>query len=262
MQLTRFTFTVGTLAFLCVTGSDLTAQEVPKPEKMRSSMTEIWEPPVDVVTPGSAEKTGSTSAPSDALILFDGQHLAAWENKEGNPTEWKVHDGVFTVNKGSGDIFTKQSFVDFQLHIEWKVPEGITGENQARGNSGIFLQNKYEIQVLDSYQNKTYINGQAGSIYKQTPPLKNAMRPPGQWNVFDIIYTAPRFRDDGRLFTPAYVTVIHNGVVIHNHTQITGHTPNTGLPKYKPHGSGPIRLQDHGDRSEAISFRNIWIRDM
>ncbi|MDH3651924.1 MAG: DUF1080 domain-containing protein, partial [Saprospiraceae bacterium] len=229
----------------------LLAQEIPEPMKMKSAMTEIWEPEVVAVTPGVPDDNGATKAPSDAVVLFDGKDLSAWENKDGKEAGWMVHDGVFTVEKGTGDIFTKQKFEDFQLHIEWKVPAGITGENQARGNSGIFLQNVYEIQVLDSYENRTYKNGQAGSIYKQSPPLKNAMRPPGQWNVFDIIYTAPRFKDDGTLFHPAYVTVIHNGVVIQNHTQITGHTPNTGLPRYTAHGKGSIRLQDHRDPSEA-----------
>jgi len=241
---------------------NLCAQVNDKPMKMQSAMTELWEPVPEIVTPGQADITGSTTAPSDAIVLFDGKNLAAWENKDGKAAEWTVHDDVFTVNKGKGDIFTKQSFEDFQLHIEWSVPEGVTGEGQRRGNSGIFLQNVYEVQVVDSYENLTYVNGQAGSVYKQSPPLKNAMRPPGGWNVFDIIYTAPRFKENGTLILPAYVTVIHNGVVIQNHTQITGHTPNTGLPKYKPHGPGPIRLQDHNDPSEAISFRNIWIREM
>ncbi len=229
---------------------------------MKPAMTEVWEPMIPVVTPGEKSNDGFVGAPSDAIILFDGKDLSAWENKDGEAAEWLVHDGVFTVKKGTGDIFTRQAFEDFQLHVEWLIPENISGENQARGNSGIFLQNRYEIQVLDNYQNSTYINGQAGSIYKQTPPLKNAMRPPGKWNVFDIIYTAPRFKEDGRLFSAARVTVIHNGVLIQNNTQITGHTPNTGLPKYTAHGKGPIRLQDHRDPSEPISFRNIWIREL
>ncbi|NND34484.1 MAG: DUF1080 domain-containing protein [Saprospiraceae bacterium] len=239
----------------------ISAQEK-RPVKMESAMTEIWEPAIEVVTPGQANPDGTVSAPSDAIVLFDGTDLSAWTNKDGAAAEWIVHDGVFTVNKGTGDILTKQSFEDFQLHIEWQVPQGISGESQYRGNSGIFLQNKYEIQLLDSYKNTTYINGQAGSIYKQAPPLKNAMAPPGQWNTYDIIYTAPRFKENGSLFSPAKVTVIHNGVVIQNNTQITGHTPNVGLPKYRAHGPGPIKLQDHGDPSAPLSFRNIWIREM
>ncbi len=238
------------------------AQEIPKPMKMKSAMTEIWEPEVPIVTPGEPGENGGTMAPSDAIKLFDGKDLSAWEHRDGKPAQWLVENGVFTVNKGTGDIFTKQAFEDFQLHIEWKVPQVISGEGQARGNSGIFLQNIYEVQVLDSYQNRTYKNGQAASIYKQTPPLKNAMRAPGEWNVFDIIYVAPRFKANGDLFYPAHVTVIHNGIVVQNHTQITGHTPNTGLPRYQAHGKGPIRLQDHGDPSEPLSFRNIWIREL
>lgn len=238
------------------------AQDTKDPIQMTADMTKRWAPVPEVVTPGQPDGTGSTTAPSDATVLFDGTDMSAWENKDGHAAEWTVHDGVFTVNKGTGDVFTKQSYTDFQLHIEWLVPQGITGEGQRRGNSGIFLQNMYEVQVVDSYENPTYVNGQAGSIYKQTAPLKNAMRPPGGWNVYDIIYTAPRFKENGALIVPAYVTVMHNGIVVQNHTQITGDTPNVGLPKYQPHGPGPIRLQDHGDPSEALSFRNVWIREM
>jgi hypothetical protein len=254
---------VGTWLFLLsfISWGTSVAQDK-KPMKMESAMTEIWEPTIEVVTPGNLTPNGTYSAPSDAIVLFDGTDLSAWVNKDGAAAEWTVHDGVFTVNKGTGDIMTKQSFQDFQLHIEWQVPQNISGESQYRGNSGVFLQNKYEVQLLDSYQNATYINGQAGSIYKQTPPLKNAMQPPGQWNIYDIIYTAPRFKDNGILFSPARVTVLHNGVVIQNNTQITGHTPNVGLPKYTAHGPGPIKLQDHGDPSAPLSFRNIWIREM
>lgn len=240
----------------------LHAQESRQIPKMESAMTEIWEPAIEVVTPGKPMPDAIITAPSDAIILFDGGDLTSWQDKNGEAAKWLVHDGVFTVNKGTGDLFTKQSFEDFQLHLEWLVPADISGKSQYRGNSGVFLQNTYEIQVLDSYQNPTYINGQAGSVYKQTPPLVNAMRPPGQWNTYDIIYTAPRFKENGALFSPASVTVIHNGIVIQNNTQITGHTPNVGLPKYTVHGKGPIRLQDHGDPSAPLSFRNIWIREM
>jgi hypothetical protein len=246
----------------CLVLLTLHAQEPRQIPKMESAMTEIWEPTIEVVTPGRSMPDGTVTAPSDAIVLFDGKDLSSWHDKNNEPAKWQVHDGVFTVNKGTGDIFTKQSFEDFQLHIEWMVPANISGESQYRGNSGIFLQNTYEIQVLDSYQNPTYINGQAGSIYKQSPPLKNAMRPPGQWNTYDIIYTAPRFKENGALFSPGRVTVIHNGIVIQNNTLITGHTPNVGLPKYTAHGKGPIRLQDHDDPSAPLSFRNIWIREM
>lgn len=236
--------------------------QVPKPGLMKPDMTEFWEPEVKVVTPGKPAANAVITAPSDAIILFDGKYLSKWKDKNGNAAQWVVKNGVFTVKKGTGDISTTQEFNDFQLHIEWLIPVGITGTSQARGNSGIFFQGIYELQVLDNYNNRTYANGQAGSMYKQGPPLKNAMRPPGEWNVYDVIYTAPRFKEDSSLFSPARVTVIHNGVLIQNNTTLSGDTPYIGLPKYKYHGKGSIKLQDHGDPSEPISFRNIWIREL
>ena len=229
---------------------------------MKPEMTEFYVPVPAVVTPGKVTSNAYITAPSDAIILFDGRDLSKWKNKDGGAAQWDVKDGVFTVKKGTGDISTVQEFNDFQLHIEWSVPSKITGSGQARGNSGIFLQGVYELQVLDNYNNQTYTNGQAGSIYKQTAPLKNAMRPPGDWNVYDVIYTAPRFKEDSTLFLPARVTVIHNGVIVQNNTTITGNTPYIGLPKYKFHGKGPVKLQDHGDPSAPLSFRNIWIREL
>ncbi|HEY0055365.1 MAG TPA: DUF1080 domain-containing protein [Pedobacter sp.] len=234
--------------------------QIPGEPKYTAELTEFWNPEVPVVTPGRIAEM--TAPPADAIVLFNGTDLSKWKDSKGSDAKWTVKNGVFTVKKGTGDISTKQEFNDFQLHIEWSVPKNITGKGQLRGNSGIFLQGIYEVQVLDSYNNRTYANGQAGSIYKQAPPLKNAMRPPGEWNVYDIIYTAPRFKESGTLFTPAYVTVIHNGVLIHNNLQIRGDTPYIGLPKYTPHGKGPISLQDHGDPSEPLSFRNIWIREL
>lgn len=238
------------------------AQEIPKPLPMKPGMTEFWEPEIGVVTPGDHQDNAFISAPSDAIVLFDGKDLSEWKDKDGNEAKWTVHDGVFTVKKGTGDITTKKEFEDFQLHVEFQIPEDITGTSQARGNSGIFLQNRYEVQVLDNYKNRTYANGQVGSIYKQSRPLVNPMRPPGSWNVYDIIYTAPRFKEDGSLFSKATVTVILNGVVVQNHTTILGTTEYIGLPDYEAHGKAPIKLQDHGDPSEPISFRNIWIREM
>jgi hypothetical protein len=164
-----------------------------------------------------------------------------------------------TVQKGAGDIRTKQAFGDCQLHIEWRAPVEVIGDSQGRGNSGIFLQSTYEVQVLDSYNNRTYSNGQAASIYKQHMPLVNACRPPGEWQTYDIIYEAPIFHDDGTLARPAFITVIHNGVLVQNHVMLKGHTPYIGLPKYTAHGKLPIRLQDHGN---PVSFRNIWIREL
>lgn len=240
--------------------SAMAQNQYPEPEPMRPGMSEYWTPQPKVVTPGDIH---TNSAPSDAVVLFDGKDLSAWtSSKNGGPAEWTVGDGVFTVDKKKGDIQTRRSFENFQLHLEWCVPEGITGTSQARGNSGVFLQNMYEIQILDNYENETYVNGQAGSVYKQTPPLANAMRKPGEWNVYDIIYSAPVFKEDGTYRVPPRVTVIQNGVVLQYNTTILGTTEYIGFPKVVPHGAGPIRLQSHGDKSAPISFRNIWIREM
>lgn len=241
-----------------------TAQQAgPPTEKfpMKPEMTEFWDPEVRVVTPGKPDANAATTAPSDAVVLFDGKDLSKWKDKDGE-AEWTVKDGAFTVKKGTGDIETKQTFNDFQLHIEWRIPADIAGQSQGRGNSGIFMQGIYELQVLDSYNNRTYANGQAGSIYKQTPPLVNAMRKPGEWNMYDVVFTAPRFKENGTLFSPARITVLHNGVIVQNNFEIRGNTPYIGLPKYTAHGKGPIALQDHGDPSKPISYRNIWIREL
>ena len=245
---------------LMAAGASAQQKEYPKQEKMKPGMSEYWTPQPRVVAPGD-EKT--SSAPNDAIVLFDGKDLSAWTNGDGTAEAgWTVKKGIVTVDKSKGDIVTKQKFGSFQLHLEWRVPEGITGESQARGNSGVFLQDKYEIQILDCYQNETYVNGMTGSIYKQTPPLVNAMRKPGEWNVYDIIYTAPVFKEDGTYLYHPYVTVIQNGVVLQNHTEIWGTTEYIGWPRTVKHAEGPIRLQSHGDPSAPISFRNIWIREM
>lgn len=238
----------------------LNAQEKKYPERaaMTPQMSEYWQPQPPVVIPGKACEV-VVPAPSDAIILFDGKNLSQWENTKGNNAEWTVNDGVLTVKRGAGDIQTKQKFSDFQLHIEWRSPEEVRGESQGRGNSGIFLQGIYEIQILDNYHNETYVNGQAGSIYKQTPPLVNAMRKPGEWNTYDIIYTAPTFKKDGTYRTPPRVTLLQNGILLQNNTIILGTTPYIGFPEVIEHGAGPIKLQDHGD---AVSFRNIWIREL
>jgi hypothetical protein len=239
-------------------------------QRMQPEMTEYWEPVPKLVDPGPYTMV---KAPSDAIILFDGKDLSKWKSRDGSDAKWKVEDGAITVVKGTGDITTRQKFGDYQLHIEWKVPEDIQGQSQARGNSGVFLQDMsddlklpgywYEVQVLDNFNNATYVNGQAGSIYKQNPPLANVMRKPGEWNVYDITYTAPRFNDDGSLFSPARVTVYHNGVLVQNNFSIRGHTAYIGHPRYlAPHGKAPISLQDHGDPSKAISYKNIWIREL
>lgn len=245
---------------LLVTSMSLVAQDNKYPEQapMTPAMSEYWTPQPPVVTPSNTCQT-PVAAPSDALVLFDGKDLSKWENSKGGNVEWTILDGNFTVKRGTGDIRTKQLFNDFQLHIEWKVPEDIKGESQGRGNSGVFLQGMYEIQILDCYENETYVNGQTGSVYKQTPPLVNAMQKPGMWNTYDIIYTAPTFTKDGKYRTPPTVTVLQNGILLQNHTTILGTTEYIGFPSVKEHGAGPIILQDHGD---PISFRNIWIREL
>lgn len=219
------------------------------------AVTELWEPVPPVVTPGQG-----TQPPSDAIVLFDGTNLDQWTNKDGGAPEWVVKDGAFTVGTGKGNIKTKKAFGDCQLHLEWREPEDIKGESQGRGNSGVFIMGRYEIQVLDCYNNKTYPNGQTGAVYKQHIPLANACRKPGEWQTYDIIFTAPRFSENGRVATPAYVTVIHNGVLLQNHVAIWGAIEFIGLPKYTPHAAKePLQLQDHGD---PVSFRNIWIREL
>lgn len=252
------------LACLCCVCLQSNAQEKKYPEQMpmKAQMSEYWTPQPKVVTPGATDNKGVTSAPSDAIVLFDGKDLSKWQSSDGTPAGWDVKNGVVTVNKSKGDILTKQKFGDFQLHIEWCVPKGIQGESQARGNSGIFLQDQYEIQILDCFNNETYVNGQTGSVYKQTPPLVNAMKKPGEWNVYDIIYKAPTFTKDGKYRTPPTVTVIQNGILLQNNTTIIGTTEYIGFPRIVPHGDGPLRLQSHGDPSAPISFRNIWIREL
>lgn len=231
----------------------------PRTAEMNNAMTENWTPQPKKVTPGDA---ASLKAPSDAIVLFDGTNLDEWQKSDGSAAGWDVHDGVMTVNKPSGDIVTKRKFGSYQLHLEWKCPENISGESQSRGNSGVFMQDMYEVQILDSYDNDTYAQGCATSIYKQTGPLVNATKKPGEWNVYDIIYTAPVFKEDGTYLYRPYITILHNGIIVQNHTEIYGTTEFIGLPRTVVHGDGPIRLQAHGDPSEPISFRNIWIRPL
>ena len=251
-------------AALLAVGAPLFAQQ---PTKARPEETEVWEPVPKVVTPGATPG----APPSDAIVLFDGKNLDEWVSaKDKSPAQWTVADGVMTVNKtkGAGNIETKRTFKDYQLHVEWKIPENITGTGQARGNSGVFLASTgpgdagYELQVLDSYNNKTYVNGQAGSIYKQAIPLVNANRKPGEWQTYDVVWTAPTFKEDGSVNTPAYVTVLFNGVLVENHFELKGETLYIGKPFYKKYDRAPIKLQAHGDKSEPISFRNIWIREL
>ena len=233
--------------------------------KPRPEDTEVWKPEPEIVTPGAT----ATAAPSDAIVLFDGKNLAEWvATADKSPAGWTVADGVITVNKKAGNIETKRRFKNYQLHIEWQIPADIAGEGQGRGNSGLFLASTgagdagYELQILDSFNSKTYVNGQAGSIYKQSIPLANAMRKPGEWQVYDVIWTAPKFNADGSLKTPAYVTAFHNGVLVQNNFALKGETLYIGAPVYKAFDGAPIKLQSHGDPSKPISFRNIWIREL
>jgi hypothetical protein len=233
-----------------------------QPAKQTPESSELWDPIPRIVTAGKASAAVSGfTAPSDAIVLFDGKNLDKWVSAKsgGGAAPWTVGDGAITVAPKSGDIQTKDSFGDYQLHIEFRTPAKVEGSSQGRGNSGIFMQGVYELQVLDSYNNRTYSNGQAGSIYKQTMPLVNASNGPGEWQTYDVVYTAPHFNKDGQMVIPPYITVIHNGVLVQNHTAIQGTTPYVGQPTITPHGRGPIKLQDHNN---TTSFRNIWIREL
>ncbi|WP_036381406.1 DUF1080 domain-containing protein [Muricauda sp. MAR_2010_75] len=240
------------LVLIAANGFAQLEEEPTKPEQ-----TEFYEPVVPVVTPG---KDGAP--PSDAIVLFDGTDLDQWiSTNDSTSAKWTVNkDGSMTVKNRTGDIQTKQNFGSIQLHIEWKSPAEIQGENQSRGNSGVFLSGLYEVQVLDNNNNDTYVNGQVGSIYKQHTPLAMASVPTGEWNTYDIIYHAPVF-EKGQKIKSGTLTVIHNGVLIQDHVEIKGTTPYIGWPKNPIHGDGPLRLQDHGDNSR-VSFRNIWVREL
>jgi len=257
MRFSAFVFAAATiLAF---------AQQPPAGPKPQD--TEVWEPVPKVVTPGATD----AAPPSDAIVLFDGKNLDEWVSaKDHSPAQWIVKDSILTVSKaqGVGNIETKRRFKNYQLHVEWRIPENITGTDQARGNSGVFLASTgpgdagYELQVLDSYNNKTYVNGMAGSLYKQAIPLANPARKPGEWQTYEVVWNAPLFNDDGTVKTPAYATVFFNGVLVENHFELKGETLYIGKPYYKKYDTAPIKLQAHGDRSEPLSYRNIWIREI
>lgn len=210
-----------------------------------------------VITPGA--KVGD--APSDAIVLFDGKDLSGWKSlRDGSDAKWVIRDGYMEVTRGTGDIATKQEFGDCQLHIEWATPAEVKGNDQGRGNSGVFLMGHYEIQVLDSYNNKTYFHGQAGSIYKQHPPLVNVSRKPGEWQTYDIIFAKPEFDEMGKVTKRARATVLHNGVVVQNNAEIYGETWHDKPALYIKHSDkGPLKLQDHGN---PVRFRNIWVRPL
>lgn len=229
------------LVFLCMLGYlsvNVTGQTTAEPR---------------VVTPGTG-----TDAPSDAIILFDGKDFSQWESVDGGDVKWKLENGVMTVGEKTGNIQTKRSFGDCQLHIEWRTPATVVGEGQGRGNSGIFFQKQYELQVLDSYNNKTYFDGQAGSIYTQSPPLVNACRKPGEWQTYDIVFMAPRFNSNGKVEIPARITAFQNGILIQNNFVLVGMT-NDKSKGFIPHYKLPLELQDH---QNPVSYRNIWIREL
>jgi hypothetical protein len=229
----------------CLFGSVSNAQD--------AKLTEDWTHKPAVVTPGCDQ-----APPSDAIILFrKAKDLANWAGRDGE-AKWKTGCRTIKVN-GTGDIVTKEKFGDCQLHVEFRTPAKVVGEGQGRGNSGVYVQTLYEVQVLDSYINETYYNGQAGAIYKQSPPLVNASRKPGKWQAYDIVFHAPRFAADGSLTNPATMTVFHNGVLIQDNFQLKGPTTYAGYPKYEAHGDLPLLLQDHGN---PVKYRNVWIRKL
>jgi len=257
---------LSTFSSACAQGQDGTEWD--------PNLTNDWTPVED-----SVYSENYAEPPSDAIVLFDGTDLSEWISAPGyfsdipavpdylarldednGVAEWAVENGVMTVAPGTGNIMTKQRFGDMQLHLEWRSPEEIEGEGQGRGNSGVFLMGLYEIQVLDSWQNRTYSNGQAGAIYKQQAPMVNASREPGEWQTYDIFFERPHFGEDGELIKPAYVTVLHNGVIIHHKQELEGPTVYIGLSDYVEHPEKlPLSLQDH---SNPVSFRNIWVREL
>ena len=220
--------------------------------KIAPTLTEEWKKVIKVDT--------SKIIPSDAIVLFDGGSLGQWQDEDGKPVKWTLADHSMTVLPGSKGIKTKENFCDIQLHLEWRSPKQVEGKiGQHDGNSGIYIQGRYEIQILNSYNNETYANGQAGAIYKQYAPLVNATKPVMQWQTYDIIFTAPKFDLSGELTSKAKFTVLHNGVLIQNNVELEGGTTYVGQPKYQAHGCAPIHLQDHGS---LVSYRNIWVRKL
>jgi len=265
---------LATVCSLVLCAPSLFAQQPPSPQapprpggRGNPADTEVWTPVPKVVTPGATD----AAPPSDAIVLFNGKNLDEWvTTRDKSPAQWIVKDGEMIVNKArrADNIETKRKFRNFQLHIEWQIPTDITGEDQARGNSGVFLASTgggdtgYELQILDSYNNKTYMNGMAGSIYKQGIPLVNPARKPGEWQTYEVIWMAPVFNDDGTVKTPAYVTAFFNGVLVENHFELAGETLFIGKPVYKKYDTAPIKLQGHPDPSPAVHFRNIWVREL
>jgi hypothetical protein len=246
---------VAVIWFLITTGAALLGAQTEQKWKAHDRSR----PAPAAVNPGAPGTENSPGrAPEDAIVLFDGQDLSKWAQKDGSAAKWKVADGYFQIVPKTGGIVTRQSFGDMQLHVEFAEPSPPVGEDQDRGNSGVIIMGLYEIQVLDSYKSKTYPDGQAAAVYGQYPPLVNASRPPGQWQMYDIVFHAPRFDGGGKLLRPAHVTVLHNGVLVQDHVEIHGPTA-TGDP-YKAHAEKlPLELQDH---NHPVRYRNIWVREL
>ena len=247
------------MTFCAVLPLCLTAQNhKTKEQKFTAPLTEKWDPEPAMVKSNNSQE--AVPAPSDAIVLLSPTSgLGAWKQKNSDQIKWKYKDGVLTVTPHTGNIYTKENFGDCQLHLEWSVSTERRSHGQGRANSGVFLQSLYEIQILDSYENRTYANGQAGSIYKQSAPLVNPINKPGEWNSYDIIYHAPTFNKDGSIRDNARVTVLFNGVLVQNNTVIQGTTEYIGLPKQIKHGDAPLMIQDH---FIEVRFRNIWIRKL
>lgn len=249
------------LGFSIMTNAQTSFKSKQDSLEFEAAKTEVWSPVPKTVLPGAT----AADAPSDAIVLFNGKSMNAFQKKGGGAPGWKIEaDGALTVVKGAGDLETLEGFGNCQLHLEFREPSIIKGNNQSRGNSGIWFMSAYEVQILDNYNNPTYVNGQVGSLYKQHPPLVTPIRKPGEWQTYDIIFTAPQFRDNGELATPAKITALLNGVLVLNHVTVYGPVEWIGLPQYKPHPNKmPLRLQDHGfDGGEPVSFKNIWIRPL
>ena len=254
------TFSLCSSVFGWMTGvQTAAAQDARDPSNWEIHDRERPAPPVVApAIPSTQDEVGRP--PSDAVILFDGADLSQWQKADGEPAPWRVEDGYFVVEPGTGGIQTKEGFGDVQLHVEWSAPEPPVGDDQDRGNSGVFLMGRYEVQILDTYQNQTYPDGQAAAIYGQYPPLVNAISAPGDWNTYDIIFHRPRFDDDGALVEPATVTVLHNGVLVQDHEVLTGPSGHQSRPEYEAHADRlPIGLQDH---DHPVRFRNIWLREL
>jgi hypothetical protein len=227
-------------------------------ERQQWAIHDESRPMPPVVDPGPAP--APAPVPSDAIVLFDGRDLSGWTTSKGTPATWTVHDGYMEVVKGAGSIKTTRAFGDCQLHVEWATPAAAVGSGQDRGKSGVFLMDLYEVQVLDSYNSRTYADGMAAAIYGQYPPLVNASRRPGEWQTYDIVFRAPRFDGNGALVSPAVMTVLHNGVLVQDRAELTGPTAHKARPPYKAHADRlPISLQDH---SHPVRFRNIWVREL